>query len=165
MNRRQAARRLLAFAAASPLWAQKPPEAPSAEDINGPVNIHEFEAIAKRNLNPLAYDFIAGGVEDELTLRANLEAYRRIFLVPRVMVDVSNVDMSSELFGVKLRHPILIAPTGGKNLVLPNADTAVARAALATNTLICSATGTSVVTPNAGDPSKSPASAGLEVMQ
>jgi len=137
MNRREAFRLFAGFAAASPLWPQQP-----EEDVNGPVNVHEFEEIAKRKLNKLAYDFIAGGVEDELTLQANREAYRHWFLVPRVMTDVSTVDTASELLGLKLQSPIIIAPTGGKNLVLPDADSVVARAALATKTPICSGTGT-----------------------
>ena len=136
MNRREAFRSLLAFAAGSPLLAQA-----ADEDANGPVNVHEFEAIARRKLNKLAYDFIAGGVEDELTLEANRAAYKRVFLVPRVMVDVSKVDMSTEILGMKLEAPIIIAPTGGKNLVMPNAETVMARAASKSNTLICTATG------------------------
>jgi len=139
MQRRESIRLLLGFAAASPLRPQSAPG--KAEDVLTPVNIHEFEEIAKRKLNRLAYDFIAGGVEDELTLRANRDAYARWFLVPRVMVDVSAVDIGTELFGMKLESPIIIAPTGGKNLVLPDADQVVAKAALATKTLICSATG------------------------
>jgi isopentenyl diphosphate isomerase/L-lactate dehydrogenase-like FMN-dependent dehydrogenase len=140
MNRRDALRRFLAFAAASPLSAQKSAQTP-IEDLNTPVNVHEFEAIAKRKLDPLAYDFIAGGVEDERTLRANIEAYSRVFLVPRVMVDVSTVDTSLDLLGIHLEQPILIAPTGGKELVMPNAEVTVAKAARATRTLMCSATG------------------------
>jgi isopentenyl diphosphate isomerase/L-lactate dehydrogenase-like FMN-dependent dehydrogenase len=128
---------LMGFAAASPLLCQQA----AGDDVLGPVNVHEFEEIAKRKLHKLAYDFIAGGVEDELTLRANREAYKHWYLVPRVMVDVSEVDLSVDLFGNKLQSPILIAPTGGKNLVLPEADTVVARAALASKTVICSATG------------------------
>src|SRR5687767_11601495 len=142
-SRRHAFRSLAGLAAASPLFAQRPggPPPPAATDpkdeLMGPINVHEFEEVAKRKLHKLAYDFIAGGVEDELTLRANREAYTRWYLVPRVMVDVSKVDTSLELFGSKLESPILIAPTGGKNLVLPDADTVVARAALASKTLIC----------------------------
>jgi isopentenyl diphosphate isomerase/L-lactate dehydrogenase-like FMN-dependent dehydrogenase len=148
MHRRQALRNLLAFVAASPLSGQEPEprtatpdEAEFPQEILGPVNVHEFEEIARKKLHKLAYDFIAGGVEDELTLQANREAFRRVFLVPRVMVDVSKVDMSSELLGAKLEAPIIIAPTGGKNLVLPGADEIVARAALNRKTLICTGTG------------------------
>ena len=134
MHRREAFRLFAGFALSSPLWGND-------DDVLGPVNVHEFEEIAKKKLHKLAYDFIAGGVEDELTLRANRDAYTRWFLVPRVMTDVSKVDTSLELFGSKLEAPILIAPTGGKNLVLPDADAVVAKAALTTKTLICSATG------------------------
>src|SRR5258706_15099478 len=135
MNRREAFRRLMAFAAGSPLLAQS-----ADDDVNGPVNVHEFEEVAKRKMNKLAYDFIAGGVEDELTLQANRAAYTRVFLVPRVMVDVSNVDTSTEILGMKLDAPIIIAPTGGKNLGMPNAETVVARAARKSNTVSCTAT-------------------------
>jgi 4-hydroxymandelate oxidase len=136
MNRREAFRRMMIFAAGSPLLAQS-----ADDDVNGPVNVHEFEAVAKRKMNKLAYDFIAGGVEDELTLRANRDAYSHVALIPRVMVDVSTVDTSVELLGMKLDSPIVIAPSGGKNLVIPNAETLVARAAAASKTLICTATG------------------------
>ena len=138
LHRRHALRSLIGLAAGSPLLSQ---HALRDDDVMRPVNVHEFEEIAKRKLHKLAYDFIAGGVEDELTLRANREAFARTFLVPRVMIDVSNVDPSIELFGEQLDFPILIAPTGGKNLVMPNADEVVARAALKTRTLICTGTG------------------------
>jgi len=58
-----------------------------------------------------------------------------------LMTDVSNVDTSSELLGLKLPAPILIAPTGGKNLVIPNAESTVAKAATATKTLFCTGSG------------------------
>jgi isopentenyl diphosphate isomerase/L-lactate dehydrogenase-like FMN-dependent dehydrogenase len=108
----------------------------------GPINVHEFEEAARGKLNKLAYDFIAGGVEDEQTLKANRAAFDRVYLIPRFMRDVTDIDTSLTLFGEKLDFPFFIAPTGGKNLVLPNADETVAKAALKTKTLICSATGT-----------------------
>ncbi|MFN7541811.1 MAG: alpha-hydroxy acid oxidase [Acidobacteriota bacterium] len=135
MLRRHALGLLTAHAAASPLLRA------AGDGLLGPVNVHEFEDIARRKLHKLAYDFIAGGVEDERTLQANREAYGHWDLVPRVMVDVTNIDTSVELFGSRLPSPILIAPTGGKELVLPGADEIVAKAALKTNTLFCSATG------------------------
>lgn len=133
MNRRAALSLLTAHVASSPLFA--------ADELTGPINVHEFEEVAKRKLHKLAYDFIAGGVEDERTLQANREAYGHWELVPRVMVDVTNIDTSLDLFGTKLDSPILIAPTGGKELVMPGADEVVAKAALKTKTLFCSATG------------------------
>ncbi len=143
MNRREAFRGLIGFAAGSPLFGQTAVQ-PGGDDLMGPVNVHEFEEVAKRKLNKLAYDFIAGGVEDELTLRANREGYNHFYLVPRVMTDVSKVDTSAEILGVKMSAPILIAPTGGKNLVFPNAESVVAKAALASGTLFCTGSGAEV---------------------
>ena len=136
MNRRELVRNLVGLVAGSPLL---PAEVP--DELMGPVNVHEFEEVAKRKMHKLAYDFIAGGVEDEYTLRANREAYGKFALRPRVMTDVSNVSLAVDLLGMKLASPILIAPTGGKNLVIESADEKVAAAALASKTLICSATG------------------------
>lgn len=116
-------------------------QVPSADDVMGPVNVHEFEDIAKKKLHKLAYDFIAGGVEDELTLHTNREAFKHWFLIPRVLTDVSTVDMSTDIFGVRVPQPILVAPTGGKNLVLPNAESIVAKACAKTNTLFCTGSG------------------------
>lgn len=136
MNRRDLVRNLMTLAAGSPLLQGEVPD-----DLMGPINVHEFEEVAKRKMHKLAYDFIAGGVEDELTLRANRAAYEHVFLLPRVMTDVSTVSLETELLGMKLASPIMIAPTGGKSLVIENADEIVARGALASKTLICSATG------------------------
>lgn len=150
INRREALRQLLLFAAGSPLYPRLadgvqnegtlyPPS--YSEEVMGPVNLHEMEEVAKKKIHKLAYDFIAGGVEDELTLRANREALNRIFLRPRVMVDVSRIDPSVELLGKKLEYPILLAPTGGKNLVIPDGDRIAAQGAAATNTLYVVASG------------------------
>jgi len=138
LTRRQALRRFIPFLCASPLWPQQegilyPPA--YSNEVMGPVNVHEFEAVAKRKIHKMAYDFIAGGVEDELTLRANREAIARIQLRPRTMVDVSKIDLSVELLGKKLDYPILLAPTGGKNLVIPDGDRIAAQAAFAVKAL------------------------------
>ena len=133
-------RALMGFAAGSPLWAQQQQQQPD-DPTMGPINVHEFEELARKNLHKVAYDFIAGGVEDEQTLRANREAFGRVYLLPRMMVDTTTVDISAQILGQKLASPIMIAPTGGKNIVLPNADETVANASLKTGTLLCSATG------------------------
>jgi 4-hydroxymandelate oxidase len=138
MNRRTCVRNLAGLFATSPLFAQN---GAIPDDVSGPVSIEEFEEVAKRKLHKLAYDFIAGGVEAEQTLRANREAFQRVFLLPRMMVDTTSVTTDIELLGLKLTSPIIIAPTGGKNLVIPAADEIVAQAALNQKTAICSATG------------------------
>ncbi|MFN7922558.1 MAG: alpha-hydroxy acid oxidase [Bryobacteraceae bacterium] len=135
LSRRHALLSFAAFAAESPLLRAQD------DDVMGPINVHEFEEVAKRKMHKLAYDFIAGGVEDEQTLRANREAFGRVYLVPRFMKDVSNVDTSVEVFGQKMDFPMIIAPTGGKNLVIRNADETVVQAALNRKTWICSGTG------------------------
>ncbi len=150
INRRQALRSLFSFAATSPLWpslvfAQQqqsviyPPR--YSDEVMGPVNLHEMEEAARKKIHKMAYDFIAGGGEDELTLRANREAFTHIQLRPRVMVDVSRIDPSLELFGKKMDFPIILAPTGGKNLVIPDGDEIAAEAAAATKTLYVVASG------------------------
>ncbi|MBI3665240.1 MAG: alpha-hydroxy-acid oxidizing protein [Acidobacteria bacterium] len=154
-TRREMMRRLLLFAAGSPLFAQQQPQQqpqqgtgptityPPAysEEVMGPVNVLEMEDIAKKKIHKLAYDYIAGGVEDELTLRANLAAYTRVWLRRRVMVDVSKIDTSLELLGNKLDFPILLDPTGGKSLANPDADRIAAQAAFASKALYCVAAG------------------------
>lgn len=138
MNRRDCFQNLMGLFASSPLFAQN---GTIPDDASGPVSVDEFEEAAKRKMHKLAYDFIAGGVEGEQTLRANREAFSRVYLLPRMMVDTTNVTTDIELLGMKLASPIIIAPTGGKNLVIPSADEIVAQAALEKQTAICSATG------------------------
>ncbi|MBM3801214.1 MAG: alpha-hydroxy-acid oxidizing protein [Acidimicrobiia bacterium] len=143
-SRRMVLRQLLALFAGSPLVGTRlgagqeagtvyPPA--YSEEVMRPVNLHEFEQAAQKKIHKLAYDFIAGGAEDEVTLRANREALNRIFLRPRVMVDVSKIDPSVELLGKRMDFPILLAPTGGKNLVIPDGDRIAAQGAAATKTI------------------------------
>jgi len=149
-SRRQALRQLLTFIAGSPFYAEwmiaaqqegtlYPPT--YSEEVMGPMSLQDMEEVAKKKIHKLAYDFIAGGVEDEVTLRANREALNRIFLRPRVMVDVSKINPSVELLGKRMAFPILLAPTGGKNLVIPDGDRVAAQGAAATKTLYVVASG------------------------
>ena len=149
-SRREALRQLLTFVAGSPLCAEwmiaaqqegtlYPPT--YSDEVMGPMSLQEFEDVAKKKIHKLAYDFIAGGVEDEVTLRANRDALNRIFLRPRVMVDVSKIDPSVELLGKRMDFPILLAPTGGKNLVIPDGDRIAAQGAAATKALYVVASG------------------------
>jgi len=109
----------------------------SAEGIMGPANVLEFEDVAKTKLSKWAYDYIATGVEDEITMRANRAAYSRVWLRRRVMVDVSKIDTSLEILGKKLDFPILLDPTGGKNIDDPDADHVAAEGAFASKAVYC----------------------------
>ncbi|KAF5733482.1 putative (S)-2-hydroxy-acid oxidase [Tripterygium wilfordii] len=62
-----------------------------------PVNVNDFQVLAKQVLPKMYYDFYAGGAEDEHTLRENIEAFHRITFRPRVLVDVSRIDMSTNV--------------------------------------------------------------------
>jgi L-lactate dehydrogenase (cytochrome) len=75
------------------------------------------------------FDYIDGGAEDELTLASNSAAYRNLTFSPRVLRDVSEVDISSSLLGRTLAYPLVLAPTGFTRIADPEGELAVARAA------------------------------------
>ena len=76
-------------------------------------NLHEFLKVARFKLNRNNWDYIVGGTETETTLARNRQSLDSIAFKPRVLRNVQNVDCSSELFGRKVRLPVLIAPVGG----------------------------------------------------
>lgn len=88
-----------------------------------------LEAAARKVLSPAAYAYIAGSAGQESTDRANREAFDRRRIVPRMLVDVAERDLSVELFGRRLPAPLLVAPVGVQELAHPEADLATARAA------------------------------------
>src|SRR5512132_2490900 len=163
-------RRFLQFLAASPLFAYGGfsafgGEGPTAgtklsdpimwaplrtEDlIKSPkeaINVFDFEPVMRRNVPPAHFGYMASGVDDEVTLRANREGFLKFQLRPRRLVDVSKVDMSIELLGVRYPTPIIIAPVGGQRAFHEDGEVAVAKAAKAGNHLqiLSTATNTGV---------------------
>ncbi|XP_020098417.1 peroxisomal (S)-2-hydroxy-acid oxidase GLO4-like [Ananas comosus] len=101
-----------------------------------PVNISEFQQLAKQALPKMYYDYFNGGAEDEHTLRENTAAFGRILLRPRILVDVSEIDMSTTLLGYNMSSPILVAPTGMQKLAHPEGEKATARAAAACDAIM-----------------------------
>jgi isopentenyl diphosphate isomerase/L-lactate dehydrogenase-like FMN-dependent dehydrogenase len=143
MTRRQALRNLTLWAASSPLLRaqQEVPYTPErTPQLNDLVNVLEFEPVAKAKLPAETYDFIAGGVDDEWTLRRNREAFQWITLRPRMLVGVSRLDLSLDLFGQKIEMPILVSPTGGQGLSHPEGELAMARGAGHLKTIMCVST-------------------------
>ena len=144
-------RRFLQFVAASPLFARTA----LAEGIAAPdpvewaprdlekliadpkeaLDVFDFEPVMKKNVPPAHFGYMATGVDDELTLRANREGFKKFVLRPRRLVDVSNIDMSLELFGAKYDSPVVIAPTGSNRAFHADGEIAVAKAAKAGNHL------------------------------
>src|SRR3979411_2060529 len=92
-------------------------------------NLHEFVRKARPSLNQNAWDYIVGAAETETTLRRNRMALDEIAFRPRVLRNVAKVDPSVEVFGRKLRLPVMIAPVGALELFDPGSGAAVARGA------------------------------------
>src|SRR5205823_12694770 len=143
-------RALLKFLAASPLLAHSDFAALAAETpnrlpdpmvwaprtldklISSPkeaINVFDFEPVMQRNVPPAHFGYMASGIDDEVTLRANREGFLKYQIRPRRLVDVSKVDMSVDLLGMKFDSPIIIAPTGGHRGYHADAESGVARAA------------------------------------
>jgi isopentenyl diphosphate isomerase/L-lactate dehydrogenase-like FMN-dependent dehydrogenase len=94
-----------------------------------PTAARALQRRAKQVLNARAYDYVAGGAGEEATQRANRVAFDRWAVVPRVLRDVSSRDTGVELLGRRIPAPLLLGPVGALELVHPEADLAVARAA------------------------------------
>ncbi|HTT38807.1 MAG TPA: alpha-hydroxy acid oxidase [Burkholderiales bacterium] len=118
----------------APIGGPKPVAASTGDEyvIASPdqaINVFEFETVARQKLSPAHYGILATGVDDEVTLRANREALIRLPLRPRRLVDVRHVDMTAELFGVKWKTPIALAPIGTLRAYHPDGELATAKAA------------------------------------
>ena len=101
-----------------------------------PSTLEALEARAEAALPREVYDYYAGGADDEVTVAANLAAWRRYRFRPRVLVDVSRVDTSLDLLGRRLAHPVVLAPTAFQRLAHPEGEAATARAAGARGALL-----------------------------
>jgi 4-hydroxymandelate oxidase len=149
---RTSRRLFLQFLAASPLYASSTLAAYAAETpsrlpdpmiwaprdldhlIATPkeaINVFDFEPVMHKNVPPGHFGYMASGIDDEVTLRANREGFQKFQLRPRRLVDVSKVDTSTEILGVKYSSPIIVAPTGGHKAYHADGETGVAKAAKA----------------------------------
>ena len=95
----------------------------------------DFEPVMRHNVPPAHFGYMASGVNDEVTLRANREGFLKFQLRPRRLVDVSKVDMSTEILGVKYDTPIIVAPVGGQKAFYTGGEIEVAKAAKVGNHL------------------------------
>ncbi len=100
----------------------------SAKDA---LQIMDFEEAARRALPPAHWGYMASGSDDDMTLKANVEAFRHIGLKPRRLVDVSKPDLSTQIFGAKWETPLFICPVGGQRAFHAEGEMATARAAKA----------------------------------
>src|SRR2546425_7921703 len=107
------------------------------------INVFDFEPVARKNIPPAHFGYMASGIDDEVTLRANREGFLKFQLRPRRLVDVSKVDTSTEILGVKYANPIIVAPVGGQKAFHAEGEIAVAKGAKAGNHLQILSTQTS----------------------
>lgn len=98
-------------------------------NINQAINLHDFRAMARRKLPKIAFDFIDGGVDDEVCLERNRNAFEQHTLVPRYLSGVCERDQSTTVLGKSYSSPVGISPTGLAGLFREGADGMLAAAA------------------------------------
>jgi isopentenyl diphosphate isomerase/L-lactate dehydrogenase-like FMN-dependent dehydrogenase len=107
------------------------------------LNVFDFEEAARRNVRASHWAHMAGGADDDATIRVNREGFQHIELRPRRLRDPTRVDMRINLFGTTYDSPIFTCPTGSQKSIHPDGEVAVARAAKQRNTLQFLSTSTS----------------------
>src|SRR5690606_3576305 len=112
------------FLAASPLLAAQQPT-----DVEQALNVLDLEEVARKALPAAHFGYLATGVDDDLTLKANRDGFRRLYLRPRRLVDITHVDLRTELFGTTWDFPIGLAPVGNAKAFHEEGEIATARAA------------------------------------
>jgi isopentenyl diphosphate isomerase/L-lactate dehydrogenase-like FMN-dependent dehydrogenase len=100
------------------------------------VNLLDVERLVERKIQVGAHGYFAGGAGDERTLRDNREAFARYRLLPRVLVDVSEVSTATTVLGTKVDMPVLVAPTALQRMAHPDGEPAMARAAAGAGTIM-----------------------------
>jgi 4-hydroxymandelate oxidase len=127
-------REFLKFVAGSPLLLAAG-QVPRGDDvitsIGDALNVFDFEPVARKNLPAAHYGYVATGVDDDVTLRANRTGFSRFQVRPRRLVDVSRLDTSVRLLGAAWKTPIVLAPVSGLRAFQTDGELAVARAARA----------------------------------
>ncbi|MEH2315472.1 alpha-hydroxy acid oxidase [Nostoc sp.] len=106
------------------------------DDRFQPINLFEYEKLAKEHLSQMTLDYYSSGAWDEITLRDNRAAFERVKLRPRILVDVSDVydglrlrNLTTSILGQPLQLPLLIAPMAFQCLAHPDGEVATALAA------------------------------------
>jgi isopentenyl diphosphate isomerase/L-lactate dehydrogenase-like FMN-dependent dehydrogenase len=108
--------------------------------MSEPVNVGEIVAAAAAKVDPKVWCYFEGGAGDEVTLRANVAAFGRWLLRPRMLVDVAEVSTATTVLGTTVSMPLLVAPFAMQRLLDPEGEVATARAAQAAGTLMCVST-------------------------
>jgi isopentenyl diphosphate isomerase/L-lactate dehydrogenase-like FMN-dependent dehydrogenase len=128
-------RAFLAFLAGSPFAAAFGQAADVIQNPKEALDILEFEQAARLKVGDGHWAYMASGVDDDSTIQANREGFRRIQLRPRRLVDATKADPRMELWGVSYASPIFLCPTGGQRAFYTDGELAVSRAAKNRGTL------------------------------
>ena len=105
-----------------------------------PINVNEYEPLAQARMEPGAWDYFQGGSDDEVTMRECCRAFERIRLRPRILVDTSELDLSTTVLGTPVSMPVLVAPSAYHRLAHPEGECATARGAGLSRTLMIAST-------------------------
>ncbi len=117
-----------------------PPSSPPLGPEPQLISLADYERAAEQLIEPAAFGYYFGGAGDEITLRENFAAWRRLAIRPRVLVGVGHRDPAVTLLGKPRPHPLIIAPMAVQRLAHPDGEIATGRAAAATNTIMCLST-------------------------
>jgi isopentenyl diphosphate isomerase/L-lactate dehydrogenase-like FMN-dependent dehydrogenase len=134
MSGEQSRRRFLGWLASSPLLLGGPGEE-AITDPKEAINVLDFEEAARKALPAAHFGYMATGVDDDVTLRANREGFQRLYLRPRRLMDIRRVDTRTELFGKAWETPLGLAPVGNQKAFHAEGELPVARAAKGKSTL------------------------------
>ena len=93
------------------------------------LNYDDFRKLAKQNLPAPIFHYIDGGSDDEITLKRNTESFSNYDLVPDILTSVGEPDMSTKVFGKKIKMPLFLSPCAMQRLYHHDGDKASARAA------------------------------------
>src|SRR5215217_1173894 len=91
-------------------------------DLAGVLNLSDFEPLARDRMPGPAFDYVAGGAWDEISLRESVEAWTDYRFVPRVLRELRKVDLAGAFLGRRSSLPVAIAPTAVQGLAHPNAE-------------------------------------------
>jgi 4-hydroxymandelate oxidase len=97
--------------------------------LTAPLNLFDYKALAKDRMHPSVWDIVVAGAGDELTVAENRRAFDRLTIRPRMLVDVSRIDMTTNVLGSPVAAPIMIAPSGYHAAVCAEGECATAMAA------------------------------------
>src|SRR6476469_8570556 len=109
---------------------------PSTPSPDPRVSLHDFERAAAALLDPATLGYFAGGAADEISMRDNVRAWRRLAIRPRVLVGAGEIDRSVTVLGRPRPNPLIVAPMAYQGLAHPDAEIGTAKAAAATGATV-----------------------------